>query len=486
MTFVVSLSFTSFFVELSESVVQMWYKTFAAKKNCSMATVCVKILKHHLKADGTFNIKIRITHNRVKRYIETEHFVTIKQLTKKLTLKDPILEQTLNTLLVNYRMEISNLGEKLQFMTADQIRDHLARKDEVINFIAFCDEHIRWLRKQNRNGTASNQVTVRNSLVDFFKRGNISVMEITSSMLNGYERYLTSERELTRVNQLQKEVTTVKKGLSPSGLYNHMRDLRTLFNAAREHYNDDEIGIIKIPHYPFKKYKIGTPPKTASRSLKNIDVRKLLTATTQTNSRAELAKELFTLSFMLCGINATDLYQCTKANIRNCRLEYNRSKTKKRRKDSAFISIKIPKEAESLLNKYIGHLHERYCNPNGLDTALSKGMKQLCTIAGLSNVTFYWARHSFASIARNECRLSKDDIALALNHVDNGHRVTDIYISKDWTIVDEVQAAVIATLYTKNKKPVQRRVRKMEAEIENNSNDHCVVRQLNPRAIKSN
>ncbi len=27
-----------------------------------MATICVKIFKHHLKADGSYNVKIRIFH----------------------------------------------------------------------------------------------------------------------------------------------------------------------------------------------------------------------------------------------------------------------------------------------------------------------------------------------------------------------------------------------------------------------------------------
>ncbi|WP_242691513.1 hypothetical protein [Desertivirga arenae] len=55
-------------------------------------------------------------------------------------------------------------------------------------------------------------------------------------------------------------------------------------------------------------------------------------------------------------------------------------------------------------------------------------------------------RHPFASLARNSCRLSKDDVALALNHVDEGHRTTDIYIAKDWKIVDEVQEKVVELL----------------------------------------
>ena len=53
------------------------------------------------------------------------------------------------------------------------------------------------------------------------------------------------------------------------------------------------------------------------------------------------------------------------------------------------------------------------------------------------------------TIARNDCRVSKDDVALALNHVDEGNRVTDIYIAKDWRIVDEVQDKVLKKLKEK-------------------------------------
>lgn len=32
---------------------------------------------------------------------------------------------------------------------------------------------------------------------------------------------------------------------------------------------------------------------------------------------------------------------------------------------------------------------------------------------------------------------------MALNHVDEGRKTTDIYIQKDWKIFDEVQSAVM-------------------------------------------
>jgi len=443
-----------------------------------MATVCVKILPHHLKADGTYNVKIRITQKKVKRYIDTEHFVTQKQLTKKLTLKDAFIEQQLNTLVIKYRQEISKLDEKLDFMDADQLRDHLVGKDEAIDFIKFCDGHIKKLRQEGRAASAANHVTIRNSLVDYFQSQRISVMAITSSMLTNYERFLRGERELIRVNQLKREVTTTKKGLSDAGLYNYMRDLRTLFNAARAKYNDEELGIVRIPHYPFRKYKVGSPPATAHRNLGSTVILKLINIKTEPGSRPELAKELFWLSFMLCGINAADLYQLTPDQIRHGRLEYNRAKTKGRRKDKAFISIKIPDKASALLPKYLGKLKERYYSAKGLDTALSKGMKALCKSAELNGITFYWARHSFASIARNDCRFSKDDIALALNHVDNGHSVTDIYIAKDWSIVDEVQDAVIAKLYGAKKATNVARKKKTVETFTADEPSECIIRKL--------
>ncbi|WP_295668001.1 phage integrase SAM-like domain-containing protein [uncultured Mucilaginibacter sp.] len=285
-----------------------------------MATVCAKVLKHHLKADGTYNVKIRIFHKNEKRYIDTDHYVTDKQLSRNMAIKDPIINRKVNQKIDDYRIAISDLGEKLEFFSAEALRDYLANKNAEINFIQFCDDHIRQLKKDKRDGTASNQTTVRNSLVDFYKREKVSILELTAAMLKSYARFLRSKRTMTRINHLGKEVTTESAGLTDSGLYNHMRDLRTLFNAARDKYNDEDLGIIRIPHYPFKKYKIGSPPETEKRNITIQQVNMIRDSQTKPGSRAELAKELFMLSFFLCGMNAVDLYNCTKENIKKGRL----------------------------------------------------------------------------------------------------------------------------------------------------------------------
>ena len=155
------------------------------------------------------------------------------------------------------------------------------------------------------------------------------------------------------------------------------------------------------------------------------------------------------LSFYLVGTNLIDLYYLT--DYKSGRISYNRRKTSGRREDEAFISIKVEPEAESLMEKYIDPTGERalcfhklYGNHTDFVKNVNIGLKQLAeTIRLEAPITSYWARHSWATIARNDCGVSKDDINLALNHVDKDMAVTDIYIAKDWSIIDRANRKVI-------------------------------------------
>ena len=231
-----------------------------------MATVSAKVFEHHKKADGTYNVKICIHHKDQRKYLDTNHYVVKKQLTKENKVKAPFIADKVEQLLRDYRKMISELDDRLDYFTAESLRDYLRDKDEDIDFIKFCNLHIEHLRKEGRTGTANNHRKIRNSLVDYFNRTSVSIKEINSNMLMAYERYMRSERTMTRINQLGNEVTTKEKGLSDSGLHNQMRDLRTLFNAARNLYNNEDLGIYRIKHYPFKRYKVGSPPLTKKRN----------------------------------------------------------------------------------------------------------------------------------------------------------------------------------------------------------------------------
>ena len=63
-------------------------------------------------------------------------------------------------------------------------------------------------------------------------------------------------------------VTTKKKPLSDVGVFDYMTNVRILFNAAINEYNDDEKDEVLIAHYPFRKYKLQKPPEPDKRNLK--------------------------------------------------------------------------------------------------------------------------------------------------------------------------------------------------------------------------
>jgi hypothetical protein len=139
-------------------------------------------------------------------------------------------------------------------------------------------------------------------------------------MLRLYERYLRSERTLVRESH-KKTFTITSPGLSDGGLHNHMRDLRGLFNVARSYYNDEDLCIIRIPHYPFKEYKVIDRPETDKRNLTISDIFKIRNYQAEPGSRIKLASDLFMLSFSFCGINAVDFYYLKKNNVKDGRLE---------------------------------------------------------------------------------------------------------------------------------------------------------------------
>ncbi|HEY2580335.1 MAG TPA: phage integrase SAM-like domain-containing protein [Mucilaginibacter sp.] len=413
-----------------------------------MATIKEVVLKHHKKEDGTYNIKYRLTHNRKITYINTNHFVSEKQLKKDFSVRDKFLISVISTEIAKYRMRLLELDSVLIHVDVKQLANRLTQPDEnfVIDIVAFARQYVSELIEQGRKGTAYPILTVANSLCDYFGSQKVEIDRINSIMLPDYERYLRKERKFKRKNQFGKDVNYVSKGLSDSGLHNHMRDLRTLFNAARDRFNDEDRDLIRIKHYPFKKHKVIEAPMTAKRALSVEQIVKILEFKCTPGSRAELAKEIFLLSFYMCGMNAKDIYDLSQSSIVKNRVNYNRSKTRKRRKDSAFISINLISAASPLLLKYINRLRDRYAESSNFNKALNKGLKEIGDVIGIPSLTVYCARHSFGSIARNECRFSKDDVAFALNHIDHTTKTTDIYIKPDWRIIDDVQFKVVSLL----------------------------------------
>lgn len=389
-----------------------------------MATVSAVILKNHKKQDGTWNVKIRITNNGKSAYIETTYYVVKSNLDTKLRLKKVFIDTYLSATLNQYRSEINKLGAKVSYMYPNEIREHLLKDDQVIDFFEYCTKYIKDLIEGPRKSTGLKRQTSFRVFKKFTKKENLPTDLLTSKMLKEFEIFLRKEKY---------SVNTIR---------NIMADLSAMFNAAKYEHNDEELGIIKIHNSPFSRYTI---PKKLESKKKALDIEflKKFRDTEFESQTLSDSRDLFMLSLYMCGTNMVDFHRyLTDPNID--RFEYYRSKTKDKREDAAFISIKVIPEAKELIKKFAGTIQKRFKTQRGLNNLVWGAFKnELPKIMEIEDLTFYHARHSFATLGR-KCGFSIEDVGNALNH--KRSTITNDYIKEDWTLLDNVQRKVVDLL----------------------------------------
>ena len=91
---------------------------------------------------------------------------------------------------------------------------------------------------------------------------------------------------------------------------------------------------------------------------------------------------------------------------------------------------------------YIVNFSERYSEEDNFTRGVNKGFNSLCAAIGINRITSYYLRHAWATIAKNQCGASTELVAFCLNHA-SAHKVTELYIVKDFTKIDTLNQQVI-------------------------------------------
>lgn len=427
-----------------------------------MATVSWVVFKHHKKSDNTYNPKIRISHNRTSSYISTSIYTELVRFKKNSasgTITSEKIKEELDGLVREYRQIINENQDVVnECETSKDIVAMIERRKQrrEIDFIEFAR---MFIEKTPNEGTKTVKTTGINSLCHFLnhKNGNekLLIKDLTSRFLREYEAWLRQDRYITvRQNKTAKQAyKTIKKpALNDTGVHSYMGIIQSVFNAALLHFNDYEKGDIIITNDPFKVYTIPAVLEAKKRAV-DVDIIRKIYKYSPVNKRKRttmFTRDIYILSFLLAGMNAVDMLNCKMVNGR---IEYERQKTKDRRKDNAFISVYVHPLALPIIDKYrdpseqhLFDFYKRYSNVRNLTKGIHRGMRSLCDELGIDYIQFYSARHSFATIARNECNISKDDISLCLNH-SSGKTVTDTYIKQDFSRIDKVINKVVEYVF---------------------------------------
>ena len=390
------------------------------------------IFPHHKRSDGTITVKIRMIHNSKAKYCTTSVCVTKEQLTKRMDkITDQRVVDALNVKLDEYR-RIASLIDGAEYYSADMLWERIQetlRGGHTFSLDYF--DYAKMKRATMDKKTAEGYKSAFNMLERYLGKDHIDINQIDYKFLLKFRDFIEQQ---------------TSKGSRAVSYY--LSCLRHIHNLAREEYNDDDTGIVRIPRQPFHKGLIPPQPVTQHRTLSLEQMHAIMSYEPHTE-RGRLAKDVFLLSFYLIGINTADLYYLAPESLKNGIINYNRCKTDSTRQDGAPMSVRVEPEADELLLQHKGRrllldFADRYSTHQNFNKNVNKGLKEIGDAIGVSDLSTYYARHTWATFARNECGVEKATVHEALNHApDKSERITDIYVKRDWSHVWEANRKVL-------------------------------------------
>jgi integrase len=388
----------------------------------SKASAKVVLRTQRKLIDNRYPIKLRITYNRKSQYYSLplnihdslsasrDEWNSIQSGSTRRNLKEHkrkivAYEERAEEILKSWH----STGKPFTF---DNFKLEFFNKRESRTLADLFDGVIQSLTTENRIGTANAYENAKTSVLGFAGNKSIQLYDVDERFLIRYESWMRSR---------DRSVSTI-------GMY--LRALKRIINTAiKEGYMDKD-------RYPFQSYKIPTA-KTRKRALSKADVQKLANHKTIRNSAIWKAQQYFILSYLLQGINFTDLAYLKNSNLVAGRLNYIRRKTRLMAKETKTISIKVTPAVEKIVNalrnrdrqpdEYLFPILSKNMDPEAEKKRIKQFTKNtnkwLRKIAGEieidPDITTYYARHTYATMLKR----SGAPVALiqeALNH----HRIT--------------------------------------------------------------
>lgn len=407
-----------------------------------MATFKVVILPHHKKEDGTFNVKIRVTHDRKSRYIKTPYYIGVADISRRkrngkeeIKIKNQAVIDALDSIIIDYRKRLVPHGLAVDAWDIDRLVQLLTinASSFSLDFIGYIKKHACKLIAEGREGTGKQYMVTANALIRFVGRDSLEISEITGNFLRSFENHLKSEPVHKHTSN---NVASIDKRKNGASVHNYMSRIRTVYESAKLEYNDDDRGIINIPWSPFSRYKIPPMPVSEHRVLTIAQVQKIIDYPySGKDTIVDLGKDMFVLSFSLMGINTADLYELK--DVQGDILAYERRKTRNRRNDRAKMEVRIEPEIKGLLAKYFGKdkridIRKKYSSMMSFNAAVNKGLDKVGECVGVDKLSFYYARHTMASICANKLGVDIARVDEMLNHSDPKLALARVYIEKDF------------------------------------------------------
>lgn len=247
-----------------------------------------------------------------------------------------------------------------------------------LNGMSFAKAEAERIDQEQRHKTAYNYLTAVRSLTQFIGNDKWSFADITTSMLERYQRWLCN------------------RGIRLNTVSVYMRTLRALYNRAVENNADSPFSAVFTGH-----------EQTAKRSVTESEIRRLLALQLDHLPHLAFARDIFMFSFMAMGMPFVDIAYLKWQQIHDGVLHYARHKTGHK------VCVAIEPYMTEIISRHTTQGSE-YVFPILADTtaanihhtylkrlrAYNYALHRLSQLIGSPRtLSSYVARHSWASLA---------------------------------------------------------------------------------------
>ena len=400
----------------------------------SAAKITISIAKSRQRKDGTYPIILRLSFKKLSREIKTGYSVpladwdkkkrrvrstykgvsSVTRLNRKLEKKKIEFEETIENLEEAGTLSNLSIQELKNLLTVSP--DQVSEESNPTSYFTINDNHIEGLRRANRHGSARMYYSVGSAIrtyCNLLGKSDLLLSEITYEFL------------------LEFEYHHLGKGNSINGFAVYMRHVRALYNHAIKQ------GLADPSDNPFVKYRIKKKP-TEKRAITLAQMKAIRDLTLSENSPLFHYRNYFLCSYYLCGISFIDLAFLKVDDIVGEHIRYQRKKTHEPFKiyilpdfkaileyytagknDTEFIFPIIKRSTLEEQRKDVWWARKRYNN----------GLKEIGVMAGIpQKITSYVVRHTWATIAHYDKKLSVKEVSDLLGHSDIS--TTEIYLKE--------------------------------------------------------
>lgn len=343
----------------------------------------VVVLPAKILADGTHRVRIAISHKGVTRYFMTRFIV-------------PNVSNVLNGQVVGVN-NASYINQQLRIRMSKiySICDHA---DDIDYYT--CSQLVQYIEDAESN---DNPKTIHEIGERFLTTRKTAYKEGTFKLyrdaLTYFEMFLGSDYLLQRLTSDElhrfEQFLRNNRGLSQTTISIKMRNLHTIINyARRQKFVEYEVDPYVDYEDPLPGRRDSTITLEELRRVRDIDLSK------ERGTMIGYARDIFMLSFYLCGMNLQDIMA---QDFRNDQVKFMRIKTETRRKFPTYTEFTIQPEARAILDRITknGKLyihHKRSCG--ALQRILYSCLPRIAKLCGIeTDFIYYSARKTFAQLA---------------------------------------------------------------------------------------